>query len=181
MESSPKRHKGTHEDCGVASVNPSALVATEEALHYEVGFDKVKKVLHYCKSCDKDFKTKTELGSHVMNRHTDRNSTVYIEWKAGIDARLLLTFAKNGPSICTTCNKEFKTKAELRSHVMNRHTDKTSAVYMEWKAGVDAKKAVVAAKDPPKFARHATKNSKQRPFLKRMSRLCIPIKLHRFT
>ena len=148
MESSPKRHKGTHEDCGVASVNPRALVATEEALHYEVGFDKVKKVLHYCKSCDKDHKSKDELVRHVMYNHTDRDSTVYIEFKARMDAHRLNRFAKNGPAICTTCNKECKTKAYLNMHVTMVHTDKTSSVYIKWKAGKDASVASVYAKGP---------------------------------
>ena len=161
MPSSPKRQKGTHEDDGGAIMNRSALVATEEAIHSDGSCDKVKHTLHSCNKCDrvfknqgmlslhmkhkhngvppptcstcsKVFKTKTELGNHVMNKHTDRDSMVYIEYKAGVDGRLLDTFAKNGSAVCTTCNKEFKTKSILKTHIMIFHSDRNSVEYKKF-------------------------------------------------
>ena len=161
MQSSPKRQKEKHEEDGEVTMNHSVLVATEEAPHNEVGFVYVKQILHFCEICDKVFKnagilsihvkhkhngippptcsvcskvfkTKTELGNHVMNKHTDRASNIYIEWKAAIDSRMKKTFAKEGPSVCMTCNKEFKTKSILKTHIITQHTDKDSVEYKEF-------------------------------------------------
>ena len=138
-------------------MNPSALVATEEALHSDVGCDEVKQMLHSCNNCDKVFKnagmlslhmkyghnrpppicsacskvfkTKTELANHVLSRHTDTNSKIYIEWKAGINSRIRKTYAKEGPVVCMTCNKEFKTNGILKTHIMIVHSDRDSVEY----------------------------------------------------
>ena len=67
-----------------------------------------------------------------MNKHTDRGSNIYIEWKAVIDSRIRKTYEKEGPAVCMTCNKEFKTKFILKTHIMIFHTDKDSVEYKEF-------------------------------------------------
>ena len=187
MPSSHKRHKGTHEDCGVASVNQGSLVATEEAPYNGIGFEYVKQILHFCESCDKVFKnagmlsihvkhrhnglppptcstcskvfkTKTELGNHVLSKHTDKTSNMYIERRAKINSRVKKTYEKERPAVCTTCYKEFQTKGILKTHMYN-HTDRESVEYKEYIGKKNAHRRAKYASDSELRARQLVRNA----------------------